>query len=169
MSNVAATTMQPVGRSRTTRDPLRRANGNTAQGRRTRDLYRGYMAALGSPADAATQALILAAAEQVVIAEFTRHAHLAGKAELDAVVRAENMSARALRRLGLNKPAPAPRRSLAEKMAAAQRAADAHTQADVSRGTETAAHADQSMGAAGTQSGGAISGTLLRASTEDWP
>ena len=98
-----------------------------------RDLFAAYSAALGSPGDVGTQALILAAAEAVTIAERTRADHLAGKTDLDSVVRAEGASSRALRRLGLNRAAPPPpRKSLAETLAeieATQRAAEADAEA----------------------------------------
>jgi hypothetical protein len=97
-------------RAKTTNDPMRSGRlGRSAEARRVRDLFRSYVATLGNPLDPGTIALALAAAEQVVIAECARRDHLSGKVDLDAVVRAENMSARALRRLGLNKPTAKPR------------------------------------------------------------
>jgi hypothetical protein len=107
-SNTATASKLPTGNSRTTNNPLRRANGNTAQGRRVRDLYRGYMAVLGSPGDPATAALVLAAAELVVSAEKARADLLAGQGDLNSVIRIENLSNRALKRLNLNKPVPKP-------------------------------------------------------------
>jgi hypothetical protein len=80
-----------------------------------RDLYRSYAAALGGGQDTGTAALVLAAAEQVVIAENARRDHLAGKLNLDSVVRAENGAHRALRRLGLNKPVPSRKKSFADR------------------------------------------------------
>jgi hypothetical protein len=65
-NNTVTAAKLPTGKSRTTNNPLRRANGNTAQGRRTRDLFRSYLSQLGNPADAATQAGVLAAAELMV-------------------------------------------------------------------------------------------------------
>jgi hypothetical protein len=69
-----------------------------------KDLFEGYSSALGNPVDVPTMALILSAAEAVTIAETARADNIAGKADLNAVVRAEGM-ARALRRVGLSKVA----------------------------------------------------------------
>jgi hypothetical protein len=94
----------PQVRSRITNSPLARANGNTAEGRRLRDLMRAYTAALGNPTDPGTQAEIIRAAELVVAAEAARAAYLAKPGDpsmLDPVIRLENLSARALRRLGI--------------------------------------------------------------------
>jgi hypothetical protein len=104
----AAAAKLPTGNSAITNSPLSRWSGNTVTGRRIRDLYRSYMIARGNPTDTATQALVLAAAEQVVIAEIARRDHLAGKVDLNAVVRAEGTAARALRRIGMNKITPKP-------------------------------------------------------------
>jgi hypothetical protein len=124
-------------RSRITKHPSQR-HGRSAEARRVRDLYTFYSAQLGNPVDVGTQALILAASEAMAIAEITRASHIAGKAELDAVVRAEGMAARALRRLGLNRAAPpAPRKSFAEKLAemeAARQAAEGATAAEAAEG-----------------------------------
>jgi hypothetical protein len=73
-----------------------------------RDLYKAYVARLHNPTDTGTLALVLAAAELVISAEQARADLLAGRGDLDAVVRIENLAARALRRLGLGKPAPKP-------------------------------------------------------------
>ena len=67
-----------------------------------RDLYRAYSAALGDPGDPGVQAQVVAAAELVVAAEAARAALLAGRGDLDQVIRLENLSARGLRRLGLH-------------------------------------------------------------------
>ncbi len=139
-------------RSKITNDPVR-GLGQSAEARRVRDLYRSYLVQLGNPADVATQAMIIATAQQVVIAENARRDHLAGKADLDSVIRAENMSARALRRLGLNKPAAAPREDFAAEMlrlATPQAAGEART----AEGAEVAADSDQRTGGAGSQAGG---------------
>jgi hypothetical protein len=80
-----------------------------------RDLYRSYAAALGGVQDTGTAALVLAAAEQVVIAENARRDHLAGKLDPDSVVRAENGADRALRGRGLNKPVPSRKKSFADR------------------------------------------------------
>jgi hypothetical protein len=155
-SNTTAAAKLPTGKSRTTNNPLRRANGNTAQGRRVRDLYRGYMIALGSPNDPVTAALVLAAAEQVVIAENARRDHLAGIADLDSVIRAENMSARALRRLGLNKPVQPPKEDFAammQRLATPQRAS---TEASAVGGADVAADSDQRISGHALQSDGGV-------------
>lgn len=116
-------------RSRTTNNPADRL-GRSAQARRVRDLYNGYLDALGTPTDVPTLALVLAAAEAVAIAEVARAAYLDGKGDLNAVVRAENTANRSLKRIGLAKPSASakPKKSFAEKMAeadAARRAAEA--------------------------------------------
>jgi hypothetical protein len=119
----------PAGKSTTNRaaitnDPLRaRADGRTPAGRRVRDLYRSYLAALGNPTDAATQAAVIAAAELVLAAETARARLLAGDGDIDQVVRLENLSGRAVRRLGIKTGKPAAP-SLAEHLAkrAAERA-----------------------------------------------
>ncbi|WP_342711436.1 hypothetical protein AAFG13_06080 [Bradyrhizobium sp. B124] len=116
-------------RSRTTNSPADRL-GRTAQARRVKDLYAGYLDALGNPADVPTLALVLAAAEAVAIAEVARAAYLDGKGDLNAVVRAENTANRSLKRIGLAKPSATakPKKTFAERMAdadAARRAAEA--------------------------------------------
>jgi hypothetical protein len=123
---IAATPPQ-TSRSRMTNRPLAgRANGNTREGRRLRDLFRSYLGALGNPCDPATQAAVLSAAELTVAAEAARARLLAdGRgADIDQVVRLENLAARALKRLAI-KPSAGPKPpSLAEHLAnrAAERA-----------------------------------------------
>jgi hypothetical protein len=89
--------------SATTNDPLSaRTDRNTARGRRIADLFRGYMAALGNPSDAITQANILTAAELKVAAEDARKRLLNGEgADVDGLVRLENLAHRAERKLGV--------------------------------------------------------------------
>jgi hypothetical protein len=86
---------------------------------------------LGSPADAPTQALVIAAAEAVVLAETAREDCLRGMNGINAelMIRLENTANRALRRLGLAKAAPPPpRKSIAERLAEAEaRGADGET------------------------------------------
>jgi hypothetical protein len=103
-------------------------------------LYRTYVAQLGNPTDAATQAAILSAAEQIVISELARAECLApggmNKINLEMVIRAENLANRTLKKLKLDKPVTAPRKSFHEKMAereAEQRAAEARAAADALR------------------------------------
>jgi hypothetical protein len=149
----------PKTRAKATNDPLR-GRGRSPEARRLRDLFRSYLMQLGSPTDAATQALILAAAEAVVIAEGARADMLAGKGGAgDAVVRLENLADRKLRRLGLNKPTTPPRKSFMEKMAeheAAQRAAEARTEADLAAGRDVAAGQDQRIAAAPAVAAGSV-------------
>jgi hypothetical protein len=124
-----------AGRSQanaTTNTPLSRWSGRSTTGRRCRDLFRSYLKQLGSPTDPATQAAIMALAEQVVIAESARSECLAAggltKISLELVIRAENLANRTLKRLKLDKPATAPRKTFMEKMIereAAQKAAEA--------------------------------------------
>jgi len=98
-----------------------------------RDLFAAYSASLGNPVNVGTQALVLAAAEAVAIAELTRPNHLAGSADLNSVVRAEGTAARALRRLGLDRAVAPPRKSFTDRlveMEAARQVAGAQPAAD---------------------------------------
>jgi hypothetical protein len=96
-----------LNRVAATNDPLVRADGRTPQGRWIRDLYRAWHVAMGQPNDPAAQAGILAAAELLVAAESARTLLLAGTGDVDQVVRLENLSGRAVRKLGI-KPACQP-------------------------------------------------------------
>lgn len=113
----AGATVPASQRSRVTNDPVRRQKGTTAAGRRLRDLYLGYLAALGNPTDIVAQTNCLKAAELVQAAEDARAALLAGKGDANAVVRLENLADRAVRRLGLP-PAGEQRLTLRERLAA---------------------------------------------------
>jgi hypothetical protein len=119
-------------RAAATNRPASRWDTNTKTGRRCRDLYKSYLKALGNPDDPATQAAVMACAEQVVIAERARSELLVAgsttKTGLELVIRAENLANRTLKRLKLDKPVTAPRKTFQEKMAekeAALRAAEA--------------------------------------------
>lgn len=92
-------------RSAATNRPASRWNANTAIGRRCRDLYRSYLKQAGNPDDPAAQAAILAAAEQTVLAEIARQDCLSGmtSVNVELTIRLENMAARSLRRLKLDK------------------------------------------------------------------
>jgi hypothetical protein len=95
-------------RSRTTNAPVKsRHNLNSAPGRRVSDLYRAALAAMGNPIDAVSQANALAAAELKVAAENERAKLLAGAGNADALVRVENLAARAERKLGIKAGASA--------------------------------------------------------------
>jgi hypothetical protein len=108
LANRSSLTAHPsTNRAAVTNNPLARADGRTPQGRRIRDLYRAWQAAMGRPADATVQATILAAAELMVAAESARAALLAGTGDVDQVVRLENLAGRAVRKLGIKAPAPA--------------------------------------------------------------
>jgi hypothetical protein len=108
LANRTSVTARPsTNRAAVTNNPLARADGRTPQGRRIRDLYRLWHAAMGCPADATVQATILAAAELMVAAETAHAALLAGTGDVDQVVRLENLSGRAVRKLGLQASAPA--------------------------------------------------------------
>jgi hypothetical protein len=63
---------------------------------------------MGDPADAVAQANVLAAAELTVAAETARVQLLAGKADVDQLVKLENLAARAIRRLGIKPGTTAP-------------------------------------------------------------
>jgi hypothetical protein len=97
-------------RARRTNDPFANLDMNTARGRRTADLVRAYLAALGHPADIERQAAVIAAAELQVLAEEARAAALkeGAAADLDRVVRVQGAADRAVRRLGI-KPGGAPK------------------------------------------------------------
>jgi hypothetical protein len=97
-------------RARRTNDPLANLEMNTARGRRTADLVRAYLAALGNPTDIARQAAVIAAAELQVLAEEARSAALkqGTMADLDQVVRVQGAADRALRRLGIKAGAAVP-------------------------------------------------------------
>jgi len=108
-----------VACSRTTNDPLAGVPRNTAAGRRVADLYRAYVTALGNPSETIVLANALAAAELTVAAEAARSKLLAGAGNADAVVRIENLAARALKRLGIRpNGARAPYVPLRERLAA---------------------------------------------------
>jgi hypothetical protein len=94
-------------RARRTNDPLAGIDTNTAAGRRTADLVRAYLAALGNPVEVERQAAVIAAAELMVLAEHLRAAALrdAGHADLDQVIRVQGAADRAIRRLGIKAPA----------------------------------------------------------------
>lgn len=105
-------------KSRRTNDPLAAANGNTAHGRRVRDLAHSYLAALGSPEDVGIQAAAVAAAELVALVEQKRAEALAqpGMADLDALVRLENLADRKVRKLGIKPSAPQASRSVRDQL-----------------------------------------------------
>ena len=108
-------------RSAATNDPLiGRANGNTARGRRLRDLYRGLIARLGNDPDVVVQADALEVAELMVACEDIR-ADLAGKPlqanEVNALTRLQSTAARAKRSLLKSAPAKPKGSALAEYLA----------------------------------------------------
>lgn len=108
--------------SATTNKPLRRANGNTANGRRVRDLYRAFLERMGDPAYTIVQANVLNAAELVVAVEQARLAAARGEAvDIDALVRLSNLADRAVRRLGI-KAIEAPRLTIRDQLIAEQEA-----------------------------------------------
>jgi hypothetical protein len=98
-----------LNRAAVTNDPLRvRADGRTPQGKRIRDLYRSYWDAIGRPSNPAIQAAVLAASELMVAAEGARAEFLAGRGDIEQIVRLENLAARAVRRLGIKPDAAVP-------------------------------------------------------------
>jgi hypothetical protein len=101
-TRTAAPTNPLLNRAAVTNDPLRvRADGRTPQGKRIRDLYRSYWDAIGRPSNAAIQAAVLAASELMVAAEGARAEFLAGRGDVEQIVRLENLAARSVRRLGI--------------------------------------------------------------------
>jgi hypothetical protein len=96
------TDRQPFGRARITRKPLSKWNGNTATGKRVRDLFRSLMAAAGNPADPVMQAHVLGLAELTVAVEVQRAKAVAGQdVDLVSMTRMQNIVHRELRRLGI--------------------------------------------------------------------
>jgi hypothetical protein len=132
-----------------------RFDGRSVEGRRLRDLFRSYSAQLGNPDDAGAVAMIMSAAEQVIGAERVRSQYFAGKAVYDEVIRAEGAANRALKRLGLTRPAAQPRKSLAEKLMdveAAQKTTAGAAEADASEGVDVAADQKERLSEARSQS-----------------
>jgi hypothetical protein len=103
----------PARRSRISNNPLGRNNAGTARGRRVNDLLRSYLRAMNNRSCFA-QADALRAAELMVAAEEVRAKLLAGEGDASAVVRLENLAARAVRKLGLDQQQAKPRRTFAQ-------------------------------------------------------
>jgi hypothetical protein len=104
----------PTRRSRTSNDPLARNSTATATGRRVNDLFLSFMRAM-TDRSCLAQADVLAAAELTVAAEDARALLLAGKGDLDEVVKAERLARHAVRKLGLERQRAAkPKKSFAE-------------------------------------------------------
>jgi hypothetical protein len=95
-------------RSKTTNDPASRFSLNTAEGRRARDLYEAFVIHMGSPVDTVRLSHALAAAELVVASETARAELLAGRGDVEQLIRLENLAARATKRLGITDAAAAP-------------------------------------------------------------
>lgn len=93
-------------RAKVTNNPMVRTNGNTAEGKRTRDLFHAFMAETGKPDSDVFRAAALAAAELTVAAESMRSKVLAGAGDVEQLVRIENLASRAVRRLGIKPGAP---------------------------------------------------------------
>lgn len=105
-------------RAKVTNKPLSRANGNTSSGRRVRDLFRAYLAAVGNPASDVIKAQVLAAAELVTAAENARTQLLADPTmDIEQIIRLENLANRAVRRLGI-KPVEKQRLSMRDQLIA---------------------------------------------------
>jgi hypothetical protein len=102
-------------RSRTTNDPSSRFDLNSAEGRRARDLYEGYVALMGNPSDTIALSNALAAAELKARAELSRKSP---DVDPDVLVRLENLAHRAERKLGIKPAAATPAPSLRAYVAA---------------------------------------------------
>jgi hypothetical protein len=89
-------------RARTTNRPLSRHDGNTAEGRRVRDLFRSFIVLqrLGDPTDPAIQAQVLEAVELTQQAEYARTLLFKG-VTIEQLVLIQNLAHRAVRRLRL--------------------------------------------------------------------
>jgi hypothetical protein len=128
LANRTAIASRPsTNRAAVTNNPLARADGRTPQGRRIRDLYRAWHAAMGQPTDPVVQAAILGAAELTVAAETARAALLGGTGDIDAVVRLENLAGRAVRKLNI-RPSATPSPSLRDYVASRAGAASPEKQ-----------------------------------------
>jgi hypothetical protein len=102
----AITAQRHAGRAKITNKPLLRWNGNTAAGKRVRDIYQSLAVQIGSPSDPYQQTAILTAAELIVATEEQRRrAALGEPVDLNALVRVSNLADRAVRKLGI-RPAP---------------------------------------------------------------
>jgi hypothetical protein len=104
MPNVTPTAprVKANGRAATTNRPQARIDGNSATGRRIRDLYRALMKRLDNPTDIVVQADVLALAELKTVAEAARLRLLEGTDKRsDECVRLENLVRRAEARIGL--------------------------------------------------------------------
>jgi hypothetical protein len=98
------TTSRPATayRSSVTTRPDARLDGNSAVGRRVRDLFRAVMTRLGNPTDPMIVADCLALVELKAAAEVARAALLEGKvSSSNELVRLENLVRRAEARVGL--------------------------------------------------------------------
>jgi hypothetical protein len=101
-------------RSRITNNPLSRNSTATATGRRVNDLFLSYLRAM-TDRSCTGQADALRAAELMVAAEEARARLLAGNGDADGVVRIENLAARAVRKLGLDRQqGQKPKKTLAD-------------------------------------------------------
>ena len=100
-SRPAATAHPQCLRSKTANDPTHRVNGNTARGRRLRELYSGFLQHTGSHPDTLAQARALSAAELLLCAEDARAKLLAGDGDIELVVKLENLANRTIKQLGI--------------------------------------------------------------------
>ena len=116
-ARLAAEALAPRQRSATTNGPMRRTSGNTAAGRRVRDLYNAFLQHMTNPTDTIAQANALNAAELTVAVENVRAKLLAGQGDVEQIVRLENLANRAVRRLGLRRT-EAPQLSIREQLIA---------------------------------------------------
>jgi hypothetical protein len=81
----------------------RRYNGRSAEARRVRVLFQGFIARLDDAANPATVAAARRAAELVALTEALRAKAIRGEAiDLANLVKAENLAARSVRALGLS-------------------------------------------------------------------
>jgi hypothetical protein len=116
-ARTAAAALPKRQRSATTNGPMRRISGNTAAGRRLRDLYGAFLQHMSNPAGTIAQANALNAAELTVAAENARAELLAGVGDIEQIVRLENLANRAVRRLGLRRT-EVPQLSIREQLIA---------------------------------------------------
>jgi hypothetical protein len=103
----ATTVKPPYGRAKITNKPLSKWDGNTAIGRRVRDLFRAIAKAAGDPVDVVSQTNILAIAETIAAIETQRAKAVKGEdVDLAVLTRMQNAVSREIKRLGIRSAPP---------------------------------------------------------------
>jgi hypothetical protein len=103
----------PTRRDRLTNEPTRNSHGTPLE-RRVKDLFRSFLRDMTNRS-AYAQADALAAAELTAGAEEARRRWVAGKGDIDEVVKAERLARHAVRKLGIDRQRAAkPKKTLAD-------------------------------------------------------